>query len=52
MTWQEWGMLIGFVLLMGHDLYCFIFRKKIEDRSYRRTVEDVNWNRDVGNKDD
>ncbi len=31
--------------LIMYDLYSFIFRDRIEKEIYRRTVEDVNWNR-------
>jgi len=35
-----------FLFLILMDFFSFCNRKKEEDRIYKRTVEDVNWNRD------
>ena len=44
MSSQEWFFAILLGLWIMKDLYEFIFRKQIDERIYRRTVEDTSWN--------
>jgi len=40
------AVLLGIFIL--RDFYSYIFRDKIEERIYKRTVEDTSWNTNRG----
>jgi hypothetical protein len=46
MSDKEWFFAVVLSLSVLHDLYSYIFQDKIQERIYRRTVEDINWNRE------
>lgn len=46
MSDREWFFAIVLGICILHDLYSYIFYDKIQKRIYKRTVEDLNWNRE------
>jgi hypothetical protein len=44
MSSQEWFFAILLGLWIIKDFYEFIFRDKIDEKRYKRTVEDTSWN--------
>jgi len=46
MSDQEWFFAILLGIWILKDLYSFIFQDKIQERIYKRTVEDTSWNTD------
>jgi len=44
MSDREWFFAILLGIWVLKDLYSFIFRDKIEEKIYKRTVSDTSWN--------
>jgi hypothetical protein len=47
MNWADWVSVVGIIILVALDAYDFFFPERRMERSYKRTSEDLKWNRDV-----